>query len=73
MFFAHSASVKRSATLPASSRFALFERTRDARYIDAARRAGDYLLAIQEKDGTWQRDTYCDRPPPWRGVERKED
>src|SRR5215467_163612 len=30
MFFAHSASVKRSATLPASSRFALFERTRNA-------------------------------------------
>lgn len=38
---------------------ALFERMQDARYLDAARRAGDYLLAIQEKDGTWQRDTYC--------------
>ena len=38
---------------------ALYERSRDARYLDAARRAGDYLLGIQESDGTWQRDTYC--------------
>jgi len=38
---------------------ALFERTRDARYLEAARRAGDYLLGLQEDDGTWQRDTYC--------------
>lgn len=38
---------------------ALFERFQDARYLDAARRAGDYLLGVQETDGTWQRDTYC--------------
>ena len=38
---------------------ALFERTQDSRYLEAARRAGDYLLRLQEPDGTWQRDTYC--------------
>ena len=38
---------------------ALFERTQDAGYLEAARRAGDYLLGLQEADGTWQRDTYC--------------
>lgn len=38
---------------------ALFEHTQDERYLDAARRAGDYLLAQQESNGTWQRDTYC--------------
>ena len=37
----------------------LFERTNRACYLDAARRAGDYLLGIQEADGTWHRDTYC--------------
>ena len=37
----------------------LFERTADAKYLDAARRAGDYLVALQEDDGTWRRDTYC--------------
>jgi len=38
---------------------ALFERTRDSRHLDAARRAGDYLIGLQEPDGTWQKDTYC--------------
>lgn len=38
---------------------ALFERTRDSRFLEAARRAGDYLAGLQESDGTWQRDTYC--------------
>ena len=38
---------------------ALFERTQDSRYLAAARRAGDYLVGLQEGDGTWQRDTYC--------------
>lgn len=38
---------------------ALFERTQDSRYLEAARRAGDYLVGLQEGDGTWQRDTYC--------------
>ena len=37
----------------------LFEKTGDERYLTAARRAGDYLLRIQEKDGTWRKDTYC--------------
>jgi hypothetical protein len=38
---------------------ALFGRTQDSKYLDAARRAGNYLTALQESDGTWQRDTYC--------------
>lgn len=38
---------------------ALFERTKDERYLAAARRAGDYLVGLQEADGTWRRDTYC--------------
>jgi len=38
---------------------ALFERTHADRYLDAARRAGDYLARLQEDDGTWRRDTYC--------------
>lgn len=37
----------------------LFERIGDTRYLDAATRAGDYLIAVQEPDGTWHRDTYC--------------
>jgi hypothetical protein len=38
---------------------ALSERTGDPRYLAAARRAGDYLLGLQERDGSWQKDTYC--------------
>jgi hypothetical protein len=38
---------------------ALFERTHDQRYLDAAVRAGDYLVRLQEDDGAWRRDTYC--------------
>lgn len=38
---------------------ALFEHARDERYLRAAQRAGDYLIGLQEADGTWQRDTYC--------------
>jgi hypothetical protein len=37
----------------------LFERSGNARYLDAAVRAGDYLVAEQESDGTWVKDTYC--------------
>jgi hypothetical protein len=37
----------------------LYEYGRDARYLDAAIRAGDYLIAEQESDGTWTKDTYC--------------
>lgn len=38
---------------------ALFERTGDEQYLEAARRAGDYLLRGQEDDGTWRQDTHC--------------
>jgi uncharacterized protein YyaL (SSP411 family) len=38
---------------------ALFERIGEERYLAAARRAGDYLVGLQEADGTWHRDTYC--------------
>jgi hypothetical protein len=37
----------------------LFERTGEARYLQAAMRAGDYLLNDQEADGAWRQDTYC--------------
>lgn len=37
----------------------LFEQTEDEQYLDAARRAGTYLVSLQEPDGTWRRDTYC--------------
>lgn len=38
---------------------ALYERTRDQRYLDAAVRAGEYLMKGQDKDGAWRTDTYC--------------
>jgi len=38
---------------------ALFERTADEQYLAAAVRAGDYLLQLQELDGSWEQDTYC--------------
>lgn len=37
----------------------LFERTEEAKYLQAAIRAGDYLLNEQEADGAWRKDTYC--------------
>ena len=37
----------------------LFEATGEQKYLDAAMRAGDYLLKNQEADGTWKKDTYC--------------
>lgn len=37
----------------------LFERTGEDKYLQAAKRAGDYLINEQESDGTWRRDTYC--------------
>ena len=37
----------------------LYERTGEEKYLQAAKRAGDYLLNDQEADGTWRRDTYC--------------
>jgi hypothetical protein len=38
---------------------ALLERTGRQEYLRAAVRAGDYLLALQEDDGAWRKDTYC--------------
>ncbi len=38
---------------------ALYDKTRDDKYLLAAVRAGEYLIALQESDGAWQRDTYC--------------
>lgn len=32
---------------------AAFQETQDARYLDAAKRAGNYLLAVQQNDGGW--------------------
>ena len=38
----------------------LYEHTGEDKYMQAAKRAGDYLLNEQEAaDGTWRRDTYC--------------
>ena len=37
----------------------LYERTGEEKYLQAAKRAGDYLLNEQEADGTWRKDTYC--------------
>lgn len=38
---------------------ALYERTGEEKNLQAAKRAGDYLLNEQEADGAWRRDTYC--------------
>jgi hypothetical protein len=38
---------------------ALEEELRLGRHLAGAARAGDYLLALQEPDGRWERDTYC--------------
>lgn len=35
----------------------LFEESGDGRYLTAARRAGDWLCAIQDEDGCWRRHT----------------
>jgi hypothetical protein len=35
-----------------------FEETHDARFLDSARRAGDWLIALQDDDGAWRRWTY---------------
>jgi hypothetical protein len=37
----------------------LYERTSEDKYLQAAKRAGDYLLNEQESDGAWRKDTYC--------------
>lgn len=38
---------------------ALYERTGNETYLKAAIRAAEYLLGIQEDDGSWQTDTHC--------------
>jgi uncharacterized protein YyaL (SSP411 family) len=38
---------------------ALYEQTKDSKYLSAALRAGEYLVNEQESDGTWRRDTHC--------------
>lgn len=38
---------------------ALYERTNNDKYLKAALRAGEYLLNLQETDGSWKKDTYC--------------
>jgi len=35
----------------------VFEQTGDARYLDGARRAGDWLVSTQDDDGCWRRYT----------------
>jgi hypothetical protein len=37
----------------------LYEYTQDGRYLEAAARAGEYLVKTQESDGTWVTDTFC--------------
>ncbi|MHC4547670.1 MAG: beta-L-arabinofuranosidase domain-containing protein [Planctomycetota bacterium] len=34
----------------------------ETRYLEAARRAGDWLVALQEEDGCWRRHTYSGIP-----------
>jgi hypothetical protein len=38
---------------------ALFEQTLDKRYLEAAIRAGNYLLQKQERNGSWIQDSNC--------------
>ena len=38
---------------------ALYSRTQEDSYLKAATRAGEYLLRLQEEDGSWVSDTYC--------------
>ncbi len=41
---------------------ALYRHAGDERYLDAARRAADWLLDVQDDDGKWTRHTYLDAP-----------
>ena len=38
---------------------ALYEKTKATRYLNAALRAGQFLVDTQEEDGAWRRNTYC--------------
>jgi hypothetical protein len=37
----------------------LYERTGEEKYLQAAIRAGDFLVRGQEEDGAWRQNTYC--------------
>lgn len=39
----------------------LYSETREDRYIQAAQRSGDWLVSIQEPDGSWIKSTYNNR------------
>lgn len=41
---------------------ALFRRTGEQRFLDAAHRAARWLVSIQDDDGKWSRHTYLDHP-----------
>jgi Beta-L-arabinofuranosidase, GH127 len=38
---------------------AIYSRTNEQKYLNAAIRAGNYLVEVQEPDGSWVKDTYC--------------
>jgi hypothetical protein len=38
---------------------ALYEKTKNQKYLHAAMKAGEYLIEMQEQDGQWIRNTYC--------------
>lgn len=40
----------------------VFEETSDSKYIEAAKRAGDWLVEIQGSDGNWRKHTFLDHP-----------
>ena len=40
----------------------MFRETGDERFLDSARKAGQWLADVQEKDGSWLRFAYNDRP-----------
>jgi hypothetical protein len=37
----------------------LYRVTGERRFLDAARRSGNYLAGLQEPDGRWEQDTHC--------------
>lgn len=40
----------------------LFIATKDEKYLNAAKRAGDWLILIQDDDGKWSKHTYNNKP-----------
>jgi hypothetical protein len=45
---------------------ALHRETRDPRFLSAACRAGDWILASQDPDGKWTRNTYSGQPKAYK-------